>query len=197
MISRPWFAGEARIIRDCQRAAARRRRTTDFPDSTPILRRGGHNVRLALYQPDIPQNLGAALRLSACLGVALDVIEPCGFPLTDASMKRAALDYGDKARVARHASLTAFQSMPERNDGRLVLIETDGAVNFQDFAFSTGDTLVLGRESAGSSGELYAAAQASVRVPMVRGLRSLNVITAATVVLTEAMRQTGAWEKLT
>lgn len=154
-------------------------------------------MRLALYQPDIPQNLGAALRLSACLGVALDVIEPCGFPLTDASMKRAALDYGDKAQVARHASLAAFQSMPERNEGRLVLIETDGAVNFQDFEFSTGDTLVLGRESAGSSGELYAAAQASVRVPMARDLRSLNVITAAAVVLTEAMRQTGAWEKLT
>ncbi|MFN3465693.1 MAG: tRNA (cytidine(34)-2'-O)-methyltransferase [Terricaulis sp.] len=154
-------------------------------------------MRLALYQPDIPQNLGAALRLSACLGVGLDVIEPCGFPLTDVSMKRAALDYGDKAQVARHSSLRAFQSAPERKDGRLVLVETDGAVSFQDFTFSTGDTLVLGRESAGSSGELYAAAQASVRVPMVRGLRSLNVITAATVVLTEAMRQTGAWEKLT
>lgn len=154
-------------------------------------------MRLALYQPDIPQNLGAALRLSACLGVALDVIEPCGFPLTDAAMKRAALDYGEKAQVTRHASLETFRAAAERTDGRLVLVETDGAVNFQDFTFSTGDTLVLGRESAGSSGELYAAAQASVRVPMVLGLRSLNVITAATVVLTEALRQTGAWEKLT
>lgn len=154
-------------------------------------------MRLALYQPDIPQNLGAALRLSACLGVALDVIEPCGFPLTDAALKRAALDYGDKARVIRHASLSDFRAAPERHGGRLVLVETDGAVNFQDFEFSTGDTLILGRESAGSPGELYAAAEASVRVPMVRGLRSLNVVTAATVVLTEAMRQTGAWEKLT
>jgi tRNA (cytidine/uridine-2'-O-)-methyltransferase len=152
-------------------------------------------VRLALYQPDIPQNLGAALRLCACLGVALDVIEPCGFPLTDAAMKRAALDYGDKAKVARHASFTAFRAAPERQNGRLVLIETDGAVSFQDFSFSTGDTLVLGRESAGSPGELYQAAQASVRIPMVRGLRSLNVINAGTIVLTEAMRQTGAWEK--
>jgi tRNA (cytidine/uridine-2'-O-)-methyltransferase len=152
-------------------------------------------VRLALYQPDIPQNLGAALRLSACLGVGLDVIEPCGFPLTDAAMKRVALDYGEKARVTRHASFTEFRSAPARQDGRLVLVETDGAVSFQDFAFSTGDTLILGRESAGSPGELYAAAQASVRVPMVRGLRSLNVVTAAAVVLSEAMRQTGAWEK--
>ena len=153
-------------------------------------------MRLALYQPDIPQNLGAALRLSACLGVALDVIEPCGFPLTDASMKRAALDYGDKAEVKRHASLAAFCSAPERNDGRLVLIETDGGADFQNFSFSTGDTLVLGRESAGSPGELYAAAQASIRIPMVGGLRSLNVINAGAIVLTEAMRQTGAWEKL-
>jgi tRNA (cytidine/uridine-2'-O-)-methyltransferase len=152
-------------------------------------------VRLALYQPDIPQNLGAALRLSACLGVGLDVIEPCGFPLTDAAMKRVALDYGEKARVTRHASFAEFRSAPERQGGRLVLVETDGAVSFHDFAFSTGDTLILGRESAGSPGELYAAAQASVRVPMVRGLRSLNVVTAAAVVLSEAMRQTGAWEK--
>jgi len=153
-------------------------------------------VRLALYQPDIPQNLGAALRLSACLGVPLDVIEPCGFPLTDASMKRAALDYGDKAQVERHASFETFRERPEREAGRLVLIETDGATRFQDFSFSTGDTLLMGRESAGSPGEVYAAAQASVRVPMRQGLRSLNVITAAAIVLTEAMRQTGAWEKL-
>jgi tRNA (cytidine/uridine-2'-O-)-methyltransferase len=153
-------------------------------------------VRLALYQPDIPQNLGAALRLCACLGLALDLIEPCGFPLTDASMKRAALDYGDKAKVVRHASLARFQAAPEREGGRLVLVETDGAISFQDFSFSTGDTLVLGRESAGSPGALYEAAQASVRVPMARGLRSLNVVTAAAIVLTEAMRQTGAWEKL-
>lgn len=153
-------------------------------------------MRLALYQPDIPQNLGAAIRLAACLGLALDIIEPCGFPLTDAALKRAALDYGDKARTMRHASLAAFRAAPERQAGRLVLIETDGAIPFQDFSFSTGDTLILGRESAGSPGELYAAAQASVRIPMVQGLRSLNVVAAGAIVLTEAMRQTGAWEKL-
>ncbi|MEZ5995669.1 MAG: TrmH family RNA methyltransferase [Hyphomonadaceae bacterium] len=152
-------------------------------------------MRLALYQPDIPQNLGAAIRLAACLGAPLDVIEPCGFPLTDAALKRAALDYGDKAQVSRHASLAAFAAAPERASGRLVLVETDGAVSFQDFSFSTGDTLILGRESAGSPGELYAAAQASVRIPMAQGLRSLNVVTAGAIVLTEAMRQTGAWEK--
>ena len=105
-------------------------------------------MRLALYQPDIPQNLGAAIRLAACLALPLDVIEPCGFPLTDKAAKRAALDYGERARIVRHDSLAAFQSMPERKDGRLVLIETDGAVRFHDFSFSTGDTLVLGQESA-------------------------------------------------
>jgi tRNA (cytidine/uridine-2'-O-)-methyltransferase len=152
-------------------------------------------VRLALYQPDIPQNVGAAIRLAACLGVPLDIIEPCGFPLTDRALKRAALDYGDRARIARHEGLGSFRAAPERNSGRLVLVETDGAVSFQDFSFSTGDTLVFGRESAGSPGELYAAAQASARIPMVRGLRSLNVVTAAAIVLTEAMRQTGMWEK--
>jgi tRNA (cytidine/uridine-2'-O-)-methyltransferase len=154
-------------------------------------------VRLALYQPDIPQNLGAAIRLSACLGLALDVIEPCGFPLTDAAMKRAALDYGEMARITRHDSFAAFRTAPEREGGRLVLVETDGAVKFQNFQFSTGDTLILGRESAGSPGELYEAAQASVRVPMVAEVRSFNVVTAAAIALTEAMRQTGAWEKLT
>ena len=153
-------------------------------------------MRLALYQPDIPQNLGAAIRLVACLGLALDIVEPCGFPLTDAALKRTALDYGDKAKTVRHASLAAFRAAPERQAGRLVLIETDGALAFQDFSFSTGDTLILGRESAGAPGELYAAAQASVRIPMARGLRSLNVVAAGAIVLTEAMRQTGAWEKL-
>lgn len=153
-------------------------------------------MRLALYQPDIPQNLGAAIRLAACLGVPLDVIEPCGFPLTDAALKRAALDYGERARVERHGSFAAFCACSERRDGRLVLVETDGARSFQDFSFSTGDTLIFGRESKGSPGELYAASQASVRVPMTREVRSLNVVVAAAVVLTEAMRQTGAWEKL-
>lgn len=153
-------------------------------------------MRLALYQPDIPQNLGAAIRLAACLGVPLDVIEPCGFALTDKALKRAAMDYGDRARVTRHASFSAFLAAPEREGGRLVLVETDGAVRVQDFSFSTGDTLLLGRESAGSPGELYAAAQASVRIPMQRGARSLNVAMAGAVVLTEALRQTGAWEKL-
>ncbi len=152
-------------------------------------------MRLALYQPDIPQNLGAAIRLCACLGLGLDVIEPCCFALTDKGIKRAAMDYGGAAEVSRHGGLGDFLAAPQRAGGRLVLVETDGAVSFQDFSFSCGDTIVLGRESAGSSGELYRAAQASVHIPMKQGLRSLNVTVAAAIVISEAMRQTGAWEK--
>jgi tRNA (cytidine/uridine-2'-O-)-methyltransferase len=145
-------------------------------------------VRLALYQPDIPQNLGAAIRLAACFGVGLDVIEPCGFPLTDHSLKRAALDYGRLAAIARHGSFAAFLAQPRR--GRLVLVETDGVASLYDYSFRPDDVLILGRESAGSPAELYAAATASVRIPMAAEARSLNVATAGAIALAEAMRQT-------
>lgn len=148
-------------------------------------------MRLALYQPDIPQNLGAAIRVAACFAAGLDVIEPCGFPLTDKSLKRAALDYGRLAQIARHDSFAAFLTHPDRQAGRLVLVETDGAVRVDQFAFAAGDTLILGRESAGSPVELYQAAAAAVRIPMAAGARSLNVAIAGAVALAEAMRQTG------
>lgn len=146
-------------------------------------------MRLALYQPDIPQNLGAAIRLAACFGAGLDVIEPCGFPLTDKAMKRSALDYGDLAHISRHASFEAFQAAPERSHGRLVLVETDGATLLHHFAFHRGDTLILGRESAGSPPELYEAAHEVVRIPMAPGARSLNVVMAGAIALAEALRQ--------
>ncbi len=151
-------------------------------------------MRLALYQPDIPQNLGAAIRLAACFGVGLDVIEPCGFPLTDKSLKRAALDYQERAEVARHPSFGDF--LTGLGDRRLILVETDGAEAHHRFAFAPGDTLILGRESAGAPPELYQAAAASVRIPMAPGLRSLNVVTAGAVVLSEALRQTGRLDAL-
>lgn len=151
-------------------------------------------MRLALYQPDIPQNLGAAIRLAACFGAELDIVEPCGFLLTDKSLKRAALDYGQHARITRHRGFSAF--LESLAGARLVLVETDGATPLHGFAFAPSDVLILGRESAGSSPELYAAAAASVRIPMAAGLRSLNVVTAGAVALAEAMRQTGAWERL-
>jgi tRNA (cytidine/uridine-2'-O-)-methyltransferase len=153
-------------------------------------------VRLALYQPDIPQNLGAAIRLAACLGVALEVIEPCGFPLTARSLQRAALDYGAAGEIDRVVSFTEFLARPARRQGRLVLVETDGASGLYDFSFAAGDTLILGQESAGSPPELYAAAHAVVRIPMAAGMRSLNVVVAGAIVLSEALRQTGGYKGL-
>ena len=151
-------------------------------------------MRLALYQPDIPQNLGAAIRLCACLGAPLDIIEPCGFPLTDKSLKRAALDYGALAQLERHDGFSAFLAHPARHNGRLVLIETDGEARLDHFSFAAGDTLILGRESAGSPVEVRQAAMARVRIPMAPGARSLNVVVAGAAALFEAMRQTGAFE---
>jgi tRNA (cytidine/uridine-2'-O-)-methyltransferase len=148
-------------------------------------------MRLALFQPDIPQNLGAAIRLTACLGVELDVIEPCAFPLDDRSLRRAALDYGSIARVTRHNSWTDFLDHPARGDGRLILFTTKGAQPLTDIAFAAGDTLVMGAERAGAPGFVHAAAAARARIPLVPGARSLNVVAAAAMALGEALRQTG------
>ena len=151
-------------------------------------------MRLALFEPDIPQNLGAFIRLSACLGVPLDVIEPCGFPVDDKRIRRAAMDYYDLATIARHASWTAFQQ--GRAAGRLVLLTTTGATRLPDAAFQPGDTLLLGRESAGVPAEVHAAADLRLRVPLQKGARSLNVALAAAMVLGEALRQTNGYAHL-
>jgi len=151
-------------------------------------------VRLALYQPDMPQNLGAAIRVAACFGAALEVIEPCGFALTDKALRRAAMDYADHVEILRHAGLAAFLADPARKAGRLALVETDGSSRLHDVAFGAGDTLLLGRESAGSPPELVRAADVVVRIPMAAGRRSLNVAVAAAVALAEGLRQTGAFE---
>ena len=107
-------------------------------------------MRLALFQPDIPQNLGAAIRLGACLGVRIEIIEPCAFPLSDRAIRRAAMDYGQNAEVIRHPSWSAFMADPGRTEGRLALFTTRGAQNFTGFAFQPGDTLLFGQESAGA-----------------------------------------------
>jgi tRNA (cytidine/uridine-2'-O-)-methyltransferase len=147
-------------------------------------------MRLALYQPDIPQNLGAAVRLSACLAVPLDVIEPCGFPMSDKSLRRAAMDYGEIGEMARHDSWTAFLEAPERAQGRLILFTTKGAIPHIDFRFQPGDTLLFGRESAGAPPEVHARADVRVFVPIAAGARSLNLATAAALALAEGLRQT-------
>lgn len=148
-------------------------------------------MRLALFQPDIPQNLGAAMRLAACLGVGLDVIEPCGFPLGDAAIRRAAMDYAAISRVVRHAGWADFTAA--RGDRRLVLFTTRAAVRLPDFAFRPDDVLLFGRESAGVPDEVHAAAGARVTIPLAAGARSLNVVTAAAIGLAEALRQTNGF----
>src|SRR5579862_2650254 len=130
-------------------------------------------MRLALYAPDIPQNLGAFIRLAACLAVPLDIIEPCGFPLDDKRIRRAAMDYYDLASITRHASWAAF--CRDRSPGRLVLLTTKGATRLPDATFEPSDTLLLGRESAGVPDAVHAAAGLRLRVPLQAGARSLNV----------------------
>ena len=147
-------------------------------------------MRLALFQPDIPQNLGAALRLGACLDVPVDVIEPCGFPFSDAGVRRAAMDYGALASVERHASWADFLARPERRDGRLVLFTTKGAGALHDFEFRAGDTLLFGRESRGAPDEVHAAADRRLFIPLAPGARSLNLTVSAAIALSEALRQT-------
>jgi len=151
-------------------------------------------MRLALYQPDIPQNLGAFIRLAACLATPLDIIEPCGFPVDDRRIRRAAMDYVDLARLQRHASWDAFRR--DRAPGRLVLLTTAGATRLPDARFQTDDILLLGRESAGAPAEVHEAADLRVRIPLQDGLRSLNVALAAAMVLSEALRQTDGYRNL-
>ena len=151
-------------------------------------------MRLALFQPDMPQNLGAFIRLAACLGTPLDVIEPCGFPVDDRRIRRAAMDYVDLARVRRHASWDAFRR--DRTAGRLVLLTTAGATRLTEAHFTPHDILLLGRESAGVPAEVHEAADLRVRVPMQSGARSLNVALAAAMVLSEALRQTDGYRNL-
>lgn len=149
-------------------------------------------MRLALFQPDIPQNLGAAVRLAACLGVPLDVIEPCGFPLSDAAIRRSAMDYAALADVTRHACWSDFLTKTETY-GRLVLFTTRAARPLHSFAFRPDDVLLFGRESAGAPDEVHAAADARLIIPLAPGARSLNVVTAATLALGEALRQTNGF----
>ena len=148
-------------------------------------------MRLALYEPDIPQNAGTILRLAACLGVAVDVIQPAGFDMTDRALRRAGLDYLAEVEIEQHQSFAVFEATRQARGSRLVLLTTRGAQAYTDFAFAEADTLLLGRESAGVPDTVRAAVDASVRIPIREGLRSLNVAVAAAMVLGEALRQTG------
>ncbi|MBN9051321.1 MAG: tRNA (cytidine(34)-2'-O)-methyltransferase [Rhizobiales bacterium] len=147
-------------------------------------------MQIALYQPDIPQNTGTILRLAACLGVTAHIIEPAGFPITDAAFRRAGMDYLDRVTINRHVTFAAFETWRQAQGHRLLLLTTAGAVPYADFVYRADDILLLGRESAGVPENVHAAADARLTIPMQSGLRSLNVAVAAAMALGEALRQT-------
>ena len=150
-------------------------------------------MRLALFQPDIPQNLGAGVRLAACMGVPLEIIEPCAFPLSDRALKRTAMDYGAHVELIRRTSWTGFEAEARKHGRRIVLFTTKGAEPLQRFVFAPDDILLFGRESAGAPDEVHAAADARLFIPIRPETRSLNVIVAAAMALGEALRQTNGW----
>ena len=149
-------------------------------------------MRLALFQPDIPQNLGAALRLGACLGISVDIIEPCGFPLSDKAVRRAAMDYAERAQAVRHPGWGEFLTTlgEGAKKSRILLFTTRASAPFHRFEYRSDDILLFGRESAGVPDEVHAAADARLSIPLAPGARSLNVVSAAAMALAEALRQT-------
>lgn len=147
-------------------------------------------MRLALYQPDIPQNTGTLMRLCACFGVGMDLVGPAGFDSSDRMLRRSGLDYAARAAVTRHVDWSAFDADRKARGGRLVLLSTRGAISHVEAAFQPDDTLLVGRESAGVPDSVHAAADLVVRIPMRAEMRSLNVAIAAAIVLSEALRQT-------
>ena len=157
-------------------------------------------IRLALFQPDIPQNAGTLLRTCACLGIGADLVEPAGFPTSDRHFRRSGMDYLDAVALVRHRSFAAFETWRRTDtcDGegrrRLVLLTTGAELDYRAFGFRSGDILMVGRESAGVPPEVHAAAEARIAIPMRPGFRSLNVAVAAAMVLGEALRQLGAAE---
>jgi tRNA (cytidine/uridine-2'-O-)-methyltransferase len=148
-------------------------------------------MRLALYQPDQAGNVGTILRLAACLGIPVDVIEPCGFPWGDKALKRAGMDYAEIANVTRHAGWNAFEAaLP----GRLILFTTaSAAIRLPDAKFEADDTLLFGSESRGAPAEVHERAESRVRIPQAGETRSLNLAVAAGIGVAEAVRQNGLW----
>jgi tRNA (cytidine/uridine-2'-O-)-methyltransferase len=145
-------------------------------------------MRIALYQPEIPGNVGAILRLSACLGTAVDIIEPTGFVFSDARLKRAGMDYIDHVEIARHPDWDSFRVGAQ---GRVLLLSSKADTRIHDFAFAQSDILLMGQESAGVPPRVRDACDAAIRIPLNPAVRSLNVSVAAGIALAEALRQTG------
>ncbi len=154
-------------------------------------------MRIALFQPDIPQNTGTILRLCACMDVEAHIIEPAGFPTTDRNFRRAGMDYLDHVRLVRHQSWRAFEQWRHTAGARLLLLTTSGERCYLDQQYRADDVLLLGRESAGVPDEVHTTADARLVIPMARDLRSLNVAMAAAIVLGEALRQTAGFASAT
>jgi tRNA (cytidine/uridine-2'-O-)-methyltransferase len=150
-------------------------------------------MRIALYEPDIPQNTGTILRLCACLGIEAHIVEPAGFPVTDRAFRRAGMDYLDRVVLSRHGSFKAFENWRRAQRLRLVLMTTAAERSHLDHAFADDQVLLFGRESAGVPEAVHAAADARLRIPIAEGLRSLNVAMAVALVAGEALRQTGGF----
>ena len=148
-------------------------------------------MRIALYQPDIPQNAGTILRLCACFGIEAHIIEPSGFPTTDRAFRRAGMDYLDAVEIVRHRSWHDFASWRSRQGHRLILFTTAATASYLDYRYRPEDILLFGRESSGVPSEVQDAADARLRIPIREGLRSLNVAVAAALAVGEALRQTG------
>ena len=150
-------------------------------------------MRLALYQPEIPQNAGTLLRLGACLGVGVSIIEPCGFILDDQRLRRAGMDYIERVNLTRHMSWDIFLKDMQTNGERLVLLDTKATTSYLDFDFQKNDVLILGQESSGVPPEVFSQIPYNVKIPLKEDCRSLNVAIAASMVLGEALRQTNGF----
>lgn len=148
-------------------------------------------MRIALFQPDIPQNTGTILRLCACLGIEAHIVEPAGFPVSDRAFRRAGMDYLDQVNIVRHESWPDFEQWRRQQEVRLVLFSTQAATPYLQYRFTARDILMFGRESAGVPEEVHAAADARLVIPLQSGLRSLNVAMAVAMAAGEALRQTG------
>ncbi len=148
-------------------------------------------MRIALYEPDIPQNTGTILRSCACLGLDAHIIEPAGFPVTDRAFRRAGLDYLDKVAITRHGSFQAFEDWRKAERLNLVLLTTAAAHSYLDHVYADDQVLLFGRESAGVPQAVHQAADTRLCIPMREGLRSLNIAIAVAMVAGEALRQTG------
>jgi tRNA (cytidine/uridine-2'-O-)-methyltransferase len=150
-----------------------------------------NSMRIALYQPDIPQNTGTILRLCACFGIEAHIIEPSGFPTTDRAFRRAGMDYLDAVTILRHRAWSDFADWRRQEGHRLIVFTTAATLSYLNFRYQPDDILLFGRESAGLPAEVHDAADARLRIPIRAGLRSLNVAVAAALAAGEALRQTG------